>query len=124
MLNLTRLLSDYNWDMQSFYGHSKGGRWYEMSTRVETASFHCLKSNSLQLLGKHLKEKAQKTIQCQKTSLSLHPVSQRATMQGMSSPKQPCGGTTISRNYTSELYNWLHFQTNTLSSLLSWRATI
>lgn len=100
MLNVTSLLYDYNWDMQSFYGHSKGERWYEMSTRVEMASFNCLKSNSQQLLGKHLKEKTQKTIQRQKTSLSLHPVSQRATMQGMSSPKQPCGETTIFRNYT------------------------
>lgn len=100
-LNVAHLLSDENWDMQSFYGHSKGGRWYEMPTGVETASFHCPKSIR-QLPGKQLKEKAQKTIQHQKNITELAPVSQRATMQGMSSPKQPCRGTAIYRNYPSD----------------------
>lgn len=27
MLNVTHLLSAYNWDAQSFSGHNTGGRW-------------------------------------------------------------------------------------------------
>lgn len=62
MLNVTHLLSAYNWDVQSFSGltQGEGGRkcwqgWkWDGGTMV---SFNCLKSNSLQLLGNFWRRK-------------------------------------------------------------------
>lgn len=62
MLNVTHLLMAYNWDVQSFSGltQEEGGRkcWQGWKwDRGTMASFNCLKSNSLQLLGNFWRRK-------------------------------------------------------------------